>query len=174
MKLRNPLHDRCGVLWPEYDARPVTSSVFAQYQDCCRADVWNRTQAGLFGPVVEVFSLACSSAMRKGAGVLLVRAHKTSRGYYVYLPAVIYRTKGLGRYADPHFNPDRQRELYDCALTDTFARRDAAVTGVPQAVQERLTSALLAIAGLTQALMQPVIPGPRGDNVIPFTSALEG
>lgn len=151
-----PYHDASGKLFPEIDTRQVSVELFAQYLELSRFTVWDRATRGEFGRTPA-----------EGAWVVPSRSGK--RGQWAFRPAVIFRRKNWGRFAQLGFNPvelESRVRIYHCDPNKTAEReqqRDATV--LPPEWQSVLRS--LSAANMEAlALVRRFAPVPMHDEQV--------
>jgi hypothetical protein len=114
MKL-NPYHLPDGRLCPELDERVVSLGLIAEYEGISRCTAYQRFLAGHYGRPGQLQGIWTVSGSGKRC---LIKAR----------PAVLWRQRGMGRYASvPGFDPRQiTGPVFCCLVSETLARRTAA------------------------------------------------
>lgn len=122
-----PYHDASGTRYPELDTREVGIDVVADYLGLSRITVWKRAARGEYGT-------------SPAAGAWFAAPKGNKRKVWTFRPAVLWRTKQWGRYAQVGFRPldlEGRVRVYHCDPAET-AQRQQAQPAVAADVQDLL------------------------------------
>lgn len=137
--IMHPYHGADGRLWPELDDRVVGFPVLCAYEGMTRNSIYLRALAGDYG----------RADIKTGAWIDKPRA--SSRGQWRFRPAVIWRLRGLGRYASIQgFDPRAVREPIFCCDPATTAQRLGSTPAQPQGLDLLMQGIAQAFASLAQ------------------------
>lgn len=110
-----PFHDATGSLYPELDTREVSVDVMVHYLNLSRITIWKRALRGDYGNSVS-------------AGAWFAAPRGNKRKLWTFRPAVLWRVKQWGRFAQVGFRPldlEGRVRLYHCDPAITAAREQA-------------------------------------------------
>jgi hypothetical protein len=155
-----PFHDAAGKLYPELDTREVSVAVVCQYLGVSRWYVQEHAKRGDYGRTIA-------------EGAWFMKARVGKGGEWRFRPAVLWRVKKWGRFAQVGFDAmalERAVRIYACDPTTTHQRHaDQATNG-----QDMVPALTHALSGLMEAMSVIRLAMPRQTaEVIPFELELK-
>jgi hypothetical protein len=113
-----PYHDAAGEFYPELDTRELGVDVMTQYLSLSRITIWKRALRGDYG-----------NSPATGAWFGVPKGGR--RKCWTFRPAVLWRVKGWGRYAQVGFRAldlEGRIRVFHCDPAITAAREQAQPT----------------------------------------------
>lgn len=118
-----PYHDAAGRLYPELDTREVSVAILCQYLGVSRWYVQEHAKRGDYGNA-------------KASGCWFEKARNGGKGGdWRFRPAVLWRAKVWGRFAQVGFNPltlETQVRVFCCDPSETAKRLCGESQGSPE------------------------------------------
>lgn len=155
-----PYHDAAGGFYPELDTREVSTEVIGQYLSISRMTVWERAQRGVFGKSANE-----GAWLRRPVGA-------KGRAMWTFRPAVIWRAKAWGRYAQVGFNPlliDGKVRVYHCNPEQTAKHeQQRQPSDLPPEIADLMRSLAGTALGLT-SLVRHLTPAGSAPIAFPLT-----
>jgi len=148
-------HDAAGKLYPELDTREVSIDVLCRYLGVHRDTVRVRAKLGDYGNATST-------------GAWFQKARNGRGGKWLFRPAILWRVKKWGRFAQVGFDPmalERSVRIYECDPATTHERHAQQST----AGSEMLPAFTHACGALMEALSVVRLAMPRQPaQAIPF------